>query len=129
MSGYIAVDLDGTLAEYFGFGDGSIGKPIPAMMARIHKWLAEGKEVKIFTARVTAEEQRPVVQAWLDEHGIGHLEITNVKTFACLEIWDDRAVRVMPNTGEPCCYYERVSFTKNAKEIEVEQMLRERGLL
>jgi hypothetical protein len=27
------------------------------------------------------------------------LPVTNVKTFDIIEIWDDRAVQVIPNTG------------------------------
>ena len=51
--GWIGVDLDGTLAEYHGWhDDGRIGKPILPMVARVKKWLAEGKEVRIVTERV-----------------------------------------------------------------------------
>ena len=34
--------LDGTLAEYHGWGDGGIGKPIPAMVNRVKAWLEAG---------------------------------------------------------------------------------------
>lgn len=40
-SGWIGVDLDGTLAEYHGWGNGEIGDPVPAMLERVKKWLAE----------------------------------------------------------------------------------------
>lgn len=46
------MDLDGTLAEYHGW-NGGIGKPIPGMVRRVKAWLAEGLEVRIFTARVS----------------------------------------------------------------------------
>lgn len=53
MSGWIGVDLDGTLAMYDGFkGPEHIGDPVPKMLERVKKWLAEGREVRIFTARV-----------------------------------------------------------------------------
>lgn len=52
-SGWIGVDLDGTLAEYDGWkGPSHIGKPIEPMVARVKEWLKEGKDVRIFTARV-----------------------------------------------------------------------------
>ena len=52
MRGWIGVDLDGTLAEYHGW-NGSIGKPIAPMVDRVKRWLAEGVEVRIMTARVS----------------------------------------------------------------------------
>ena len=51
--GWIGVDLDGTLAEYNGWqGPANIGAPIPAMVERVKAWLEEGRDVRIFTARV-----------------------------------------------------------------------------
>ena len=35
LSGWIGVDLDGTLAEYHGWNGGAIGEPVPAMLARV----------------------------------------------------------------------------------------------
>lgn len=100
MSGWIGVDLDGTLAEYGGWqGADHIGAPVPRMLERVKGWLAEGREVKIFTARACIPEQLPPVQEWLERHGIGGLEITNMKDFGMIELWDDRCVQVIPNTG------------------------------
>src|SRR5437879_6394361 len=49
----IAVDFDGTLATYHGFkGVEELGEPIPAMVQKVKRALAEGAEVTIFTARV-----------------------------------------------------------------------------
>lgn len=104
MSGWIGVDLDGTLAVYTGWrGPDHIGDPVPDMLARVKGWLQRGVEVRIFTARASVPEQVPPIKAWLLKHGIGDLEITNVKDFGMVELWDDRCVRVMPNTGRPCC--------------------------
>ena len=51
--GWYGVDLDGTLAEYHGWVSPThIGAPIPKMLYRVGRWLAEGKEVRIMTARV-----------------------------------------------------------------------------
>jgi hypothetical protein len=110
-SGWIGVDLDGTLAEYHGWqGPRHIGKPIPKMVERVKRWLKEGKQVKIFTARVSHDGSTERVVDALSAHlaivewciGVfGHpLQITNVKDYAMHELWDDRAVQVRQNTGE-----------------------------
>jgi FMN phosphatase YigB (HAD superfamily) len=113
--GWIGVDLDGTLAKYEGWiGPEHIGEPIPAMVARVKEWLAQGYEVRIFTARVycpigdhlrhaEATTARDAIQEWTQKHLGKRLAVTNVKDFAMVELWDDRAYRVVPNTGERCC--------------------------
>lgn len=51
--GWIGVDLDGTLATYDGWVSADhVGEPVPAMVERVQQWLAEGREVRIFTARI-----------------------------------------------------------------------------
>lgn len=109
MSGWIGVDLDGTLAEYHGWkGEKHIGAPIPAMVARVKAWIAEGKEVRIFTARVYADggDARDVaevcgyIERWCGEHVGKVLPVTNVKDYGMAELWDDRAVQVVMNTGQ-----------------------------
>lgn len=106
MSGWIGVDLDGTLAHYDGWkGIDHIGAPIPAMVQRVKDWYYAGRTVKIFTARVScAEPERTEavnhIFRWLQNHGLPPLEITNVKDFGMIELWDDRAVQVVVNTGE-----------------------------
>lgn len=100
MSGWIGVDLDGTLAEYDGWkGPDHIGEPVPSMAFRVRKWLADGRDVRIFTARASVPEQVPPVRAWCERHFGVALAVTNVKDFAMVELWDDRAVQVEPNTG------------------------------
>jgi len=51
-NGWIGVDLDGTLAVHMGVWDGSIGPPIYPMVDRVRRWIKEGREVRIITARV-----------------------------------------------------------------------------
>lgn len=106
--GWIGVDLDGTLAEYFGWrDDGAIGAPVPLMLDRVRAWRAHGIEVRIFTARVggahgaghDAAEQRRMILAWLKEHVGEELPITSIKDHLMIELWDDRAVQVVLNTG------------------------------
>ena len=106
--GYIAVDLDGTLAHYEGWkGPENIGKPVPLMLTRVREWLAKGIKVKIFTARAAIPEQIPPVLAWLELYELGGLEVTCTKDRFMRELWDDRAVQVVPNTGERADGYEK----------------------
>lgn len=118
MSGWIGVDLDGTLAQYGEFkGVEHIGEPVPAMLARVKRWLADGRDVRIFTARVDGGEVAliggnkageqfrnvqavvEIVQAWCLKHVGQKLPVTNKKDYGMIELWDDRAVQVEMNTG------------------------------
>jgi len=105
---WIGVDLDGTLAYYDGWkGPDHIGEPIDAMVARVTVWISQGKRVKIFTARASLPSQIPPIQEWLRKHGMPFLEITNVKDMGMTELWDDRCVQVIPNTGKPVTFKRR----------------------
>ncbi len=105
ISGWIGVDLDGTLAEYDGWKEGKIGRPVPLMLERVKAWLRTGVEVRIFTARVCRmdEEERMhqerLIQDWCREHLGTVLVVTNEKDWAMVELWDDRCVAVEINTG------------------------------
>ena len=108
MSGWIGVDLDATLARYDGWmGIGHVGDPVPAMLARVKRWVFdEDREVRIFTARVSVSEPDRtevvrIIQDWCEQHGLPRLSVTNVKDFGMIELWDDRAVQVLPNEGLP----------------------------
>lgn len=112
-NGWIGVDLDGTLAHYDGWkGPTHIGEPIPAMLERVKKWLSEGKDVRIFTARVYADSHdsvrkddamyaRTAIQRWCRKYIGQQLLVTCIKDYGMIELWDDRAVQVIPNTGQP----------------------------
>lgn len=106
MAGWIGVDLDGTLAHYGGWvGPDHIGDPIAPMVERIKKWLGQGVEVRIFTARAWRADAAEIsaIQDWAEKH-VGHrLAVTCTKDYGMIELWDDRAVRVRANCGEPCC--------------------------
>lgn len=102
---WIGVDLDGTLAEYHGWvGPDHIGAPIPAMLERVDKWLNEGKQVRIVTARMDparndCEATRRLIERWLLNHLGRMLPITHAKDSFMFSLWDDRAVQVEANTG------------------------------
>jgi hypothetical protein len=104
--GWIGVDLDGTLAEYSGWvAPDHIGKPIPKMASRIKEWLAEGKDVRILTARANKKNPDskiavPAIKVWCKKHLGKALPVTCEKDLAMVELWDDRCVQVIPNTGE-----------------------------
>lgn len=104
LGGWIAVDLDGTLAHYDGWkGADHIGAPIPAMLERVLAWLSDGRDVRIFTARVSdpagLEAIVAAIDAWCEKHVGQKMPVTNVKDFGMIELWDDRAVSVETNTG------------------------------
>lgn len=114
MSGWIGVDLDGTLAHYTGWqGPSVIGAPIPAMVERVKGWLEAGKKVKIFTARAWLPNDASVemcethleviaqIRQWCKEHIGQELEITCCKDYGMYELWDDRAIQVVLNEGIP----------------------------
>jgi hypothetical protein len=119
MKEWYGVDFDGTIAEYHGFkGAGVLGKPIPLMLERVKRWLAEGKDVRIFTARVwhpdvtshvsehefntrmmEARAARNAIRSWCVEHVGQELPITCEKDYKMVRLFDDRAVQVEKNTG------------------------------
>jgi hypothetical protein len=116
--GWIGVDLDGTLAHYDSWrGVEHVGEPIGPMVERVKRWLAAGLDVRIFTARVdggtvalsmgdkNGEAHRDVervvqhIHEWCDRHIGQRLPVTCKKDYGMIELWDDRAVQVEPNTG------------------------------
>lgn len=105
--GWIGVDLDGTLAEYLGWqGMGHIGEPIAPMVERVKAWLAEGKDVRIFTARVCSSQSQEDLDVFLREYTrwcfqvFGRqLPVTSEKDWKMIKLWDDRCVQIMPNIG------------------------------
>ena len=102
--GWIGVDLDGTLMVWTGNGT-TMGPPIAPMVRRVKAWLAKGQEVRIFTARVSVpdlefrEAVRSVIEDWSFEQFGQKLRVTCEKDTSCIEYWDDKAIRVIKNTG------------------------------
>lgn len=120
---WIGVDLDGTLAFHNGWaGPHDIGLPIAPMVLRVKDWLLDGQEVRIFTARCYPLMYVPVsyspdwtpktyeetiakaavetIRSWCKDTLGRHLAITCVKDYEMWQLWDDRAIQVIPNTGK-----------------------------
>lgn len=98
--GWIGIDLDGTLARSDYLLDQKIGNPVPKMMTRLNQLIQEGHRIKIFTARASDPAEIILVKKWLKENGLPELEITNVKDYGMILLYDDRAIQVITNTGE-----------------------------
>lgn len=101
---WVGIDLDGTLAEYHGWSP-NIGRPIPAMVARVRAWLDSGETIKILTARGTGGDaehqaaQQAKIRAWCYTYLGQELEVTDRKDIHMKALYDDRAVAVEFNTG------------------------------
>jgi hypothetical protein len=104
---WIGFDLDGTVAFYDGWKSHThIGVPIPKMIALIQSYRAQGKKVKILTARVNSdrppverEEARQAIIAYMKEHVGEELPVTSEKDHHMLYNYDDRCKHVTTNTG------------------------------
>lgn len=117
--GWYGVDFDGTLAEYNGWNGGIFGKPILAMVDKINTLLSQGFEVRILTARGDDPSECRRIQDYLVERcGLPRLKVTNQKDFAMIEIWDDRARRVVKNVGvfEADALYQEIERLKQELE-------------
>jgi len=111
--GWVGIDLDGTLATYGTRQWPDIGEPILPILEIVKDLLAQGREVRIMTARVgnlfknhvtraeydDAVEQERMVQAWCLKHLGRELPVTAVKDYNMDVLLDDRAVTIEKNTG------------------------------
>lgn len=110
---WIGVDFDGTLAVDIGphQEDPREQPPVELMLKRVQDWLAEGKDVRLVTARVTHGDLPPGEVPEMDQQQVEWLEewmtkylgqtipIQFWKDHNMKEFWDDRAVQVFKNTG------------------------------
>ena len=102
------VDLDGTLAYFDKWkGPTIIGPPVPVMLEKVKKWLAQGDEVVVFTARIVPDghftklEERDAakkaVEDWCVKFIGQPMKVTGEKGGDA--IYDDRAVCIEINLG------------------------------
>lgn len=111
--GWIGVDFDSTLAQGISRTNPyQLGPPVKIMCDRVKSWLAHGYEVKLMTARMCKfsyslgverdlYKMESLLRAWCLEHIGQELECTNQKDGRMIVLWDDRAVRVILDTGMP----------------------------
>lgn len=103
---WIGVDLDGTLAQYSNWS-AIVGEPVAAMVARVKRWLREGKEVRVFTARGSIEgegaegryQQLCHIYDWINDNIGETLEVTHEKDPGMIRLYDDRVVQINANEG------------------------------
>lgn len=119
---WVGVDLDGTLAHYDKYvGATTIGPPIEPMVKLVKNMLTKDYDVRIFTARVDGgqvarqmglpawedftkvEKIKLAIEQWCFTHLGKVLPVTNVKDFGMLQLYDDRAIGVVMNTGIKAC--------------------------
>lgn len=111
---WIGVDFDGTLAKdvWNRQSPYEVGSPIPEMVARVKLWLSLGFQVKVMTARMCPfsytgnairdiKKMESILSAWCGQHIGRWLECTSTKDGLMEVLWDDRAVGVIKNTGQP----------------------------
>jgi hypothetical protein len=122
MKDWYAYDLDGTAAVYEGWkGVEHIGNPVPVVIELMKLQIAEGKDVRWFTARAwPIGVEKPV--DWTEQEFLGRLlsaktavqyindwsaqnlgvviPVTCVKDFGMITLMDDRLIQVIPNTGK-----------------------------
>lgn len=109
---WFGFDLDGTLAEYEQGewkGYKVIGKPIVKMCEVAKRLHAEGKTVKIITARVaeaslsakeaTLEQIKEVIGEWCEKNLGFRPEIVAEKDHHLNQFYDDRCFEVVRNEG------------------------------
>ena len=108
VKGWVGVDLDGTLVFYDKWrGELHLGEPIWPMVERIKKILADGQyDVRIFTARVSTGTPAEIaviaknIQYYLEDRcKLPRLEVTCVKDYAMVLLYDDRCRQVIHNMG------------------------------
>ena len=125
---WIGVDLDGTLARADSWkGMTEIGEPVPLMVRRVRAWIDKGLTVKVLTARACDPAGVAATQAWLVAQGLPALEVTDRKDFGMVELWDDRAIQVVHNTG--ICFLSPSVFGRPRAPILPDEALERTYLL
>ena len=111
---HILVDFDGTLATSppRGHDPGFTGEPVWPIVLRVRRWLAQGRQIKIISARASqvsdtypAEDRESAiaaVRAWTLEHLGEELDVVNEKTHDTYCLLDNIAVSVEEDTGKTC---------------------------
>lgn len=91
----VAIDLDGTLAQYDTWqGEEVIGEPIPGALEFLRALYDRGYVIYIFSARAITELGRQAIWRWLRKYGLEALieDVTWEKLYRFYRIVDDRAI-------------------------------------
>ena len=91
-TGWIGVDLDGTLSKYEGnLAPTEIGKPIQVTVDRVRGWIKNKQEVKIFTARIAETRVTPTTIERQLRHAADYGEVLSVDAATMLiEMWNSQ---------------------------------------
>ncbi len=90
---WVGFDFDGTLAKEHTF------EPIKPVVDRLWKYLKNGTECRILTARGNDQHGINLVKTWLREQGFPDLEVTSKKDYQMIVLYDDRARQVIQDKG------------------------------
>ena len=91
---WYGIDFDGTLVSIIDM------TPVKLMVDRVKCFLRDGKDVRIVTSRANSSDDTRFVSDWTLQQFGRRLPVTNKKDHEMVELWDDRAVQVFPNTGK-----------------------------
>ena len=104
---WVGFGLDGAAARFDDyFGIDFIGEPISPIIALIKDYLSKGTRVKIFTNRISHDDEEvnrraaAYIRRWCVEHIGQELEITNKIDLNTICIYDINVKEVVLNTGE-----------------------------
>lgn len=142
---WIGFDLDGTLAHHDKWkGPTHIGDPIIPMIDLCRDLISQGKDVRIFTARIyplmyvpysyqshvglaelsyemmSAHLAADAIRAFSLAHFGRYLAITCVKDYEMWQLYDDRAIQVISNTG--VTVEEQCKLTLRDLELQVSSL-------
>ena len=124
--GWIGFDLDGTLAKYDGWqGIDHIGEPIEAIVRLAKKFHAEGKRVKILTARVAPRPHPEMAKTRYPLYagdGIG-----DVPEYAAGWMLEMRKAGHVNDQAEACAFYFKEEWT--ARDFIADWCLENLGFL
>lgn len=99
----IYIDFDGTIVTQKDGYQREIGEPIMPMIDRINKWIKQGHNITIFTARASKwvdNFEKLDIEMFCVKYFGRVLPITAIKHHECDLYIDDKAIRVERNTGK-----------------------------
>lgn len=114
----IAVDFDGTLAQYDRWrGAGSVGAPIGGAIEFL-RWLDNmGHEPWIYSARASEPAGRLAIEEWVVKYGVDDIVkgITHEKLYRFSLFIDDRAIPFAGNWSDVTKAITKVMTARNAR--------------